>query len=205
MFIRYTLLADGTSDGVLLPIIRWAVESNFPDLELAGEWAGDGIPPARSGLLKRVSAAAAFYACDVLFVHRDAERDGYALRRKQLEGELAGIAQTWIPVIPVRMSEAWLLGNPRAIRSAAGNPNGDAKLKLPVKREWESRPDPKEDLFKSLHAAADLPKRRAINEGQCRRRVAELTTDYSHLRGLPSFDAFEADVIRVFNDIKAKA
>ncbi|WP_070108235.1 hypothetical protein [Burkholderia plantarii] len=205
MFIRYTLLADGTSDGVLLPIIRWVIETNFTDIELEGELAGRGIPPLGEGLLKRVRAAAELYGCDVLFVHRDAERDGYPLRRQQLERDLEAFDRGWIPIIPVRMSEAWLFGSEQAIRTAAGNPNGNSRLTVPAKGRWESRPDPKAELFKLLDTAADLSKRRTINKGRCRLRVAELTTDYSHLRGLPSFDAFEADVVRVFNDIKAKA
>ncbi|QPQ82404.1 hypothetical protein I6H08_13890 [Burkholderia gladioli] len=205
MFIRYTLLADGSSDGVLLPIIRWVIESNFPEIEMEGQLAGPGIPPAKAGLPKRAQAATALYECDVLFVHRDAERDGYALRRVQLDEELAALRQSWVAVIPVRMTEAWLLGNERAIRTAAGNPNGNTRLTIPLRQRWETLPDPKADLFRLLHTAANRPKRRPINEGQCRMRVAELTTDYSHLRELPSFDAFEADVIRVFNEIRDDA
>lgn len=205
MFIRYTLLADGSSDGVLLPIIRWVIETHFPDIEVGAELAGRGIPPPRSGLLKRVHAATVLYACDVLFVHRDAERDGYALRRAQLDRELGDIAQIWIPVIPVRMTEAWLLGSELAIRTAAGNPRGKAALAIPPRHRWEDRPDPKADLFGLLRTAADRSKRRPINEGHCRFRVAELTTDYSHLRNLPSFDAFESDVIRIFSEILEKA
>jgi hypothetical protein len=108
--IRYTLLADGRSDQSLLPIIQWAIEQNFPDLSLQAQFAVDGIPPASAGLLKRARAAAALYAGDVLFVHRDAERDGYDARLAELEAALLDAAIVYVPVIPVRMTEAWLLG-----------------------------------------------------------------------------------------------
>jgi hypothetical protein len=36
-----------------------------------------------------------------------------------------------IPVVPVRMTEAWLLADEFAIRSAPGNPNGTQSLDLP--------------------------------------------------------------------------
>ncbi|WP_152615514.1 hypothetical protein [Burkholderia pseudomallei] len=197
-FIRYTLLADGSSDAVLLPIIRWVIDQNFPNLITMEEFARDGLPPPNRGLRRRVVAAQALYGCDVLFVHRDAERDGYETRRRQLDEELGDIDDIWVPIIPVRMTEAWLLGNEAAIRRAAENPNGRVPLAIPPLARWETLPDPKETLFQLLRVAADRPARRPINEGRCRSRVAELTSEFSHLRLLPSFQAFEADVVQTF-------
>ncbi|HDR9471442.1 hypothetical protein [Burkholderia multivorans] len=197
-FVRYTLLADGSSDSALLPIIQWVIEQNFPGLATIPEFARNGIPAPSEGLRRRVDAALGLYACDVLFVHRDAERDDPNDRRAQIANELGDLETAWIPVIPVRMTEAWLLGDERAIRKAAENPNGKIGLAIPPRARWETLPDPKKELFRLLHLAADRPARRAINEGQCRHRVAALTADFSHLRALPSFQAFEEDVTRVF-------
>ncbi|WP_338638957.1 hypothetical protein [Burkholderia pyrrocinia] len=197
-FIRYTLLGDGSSDAVLLPIIRWVIDQNFPDLTTVGEFARSGLPPAAAGLQARIAKAKVLYDYDVLFVHRDAERDGYDLRRRQLTNELANLTDCWVPIIPVRMTEAWLFGSEAALRRAAENPNGNVALNIPPQNRWELLPDPKDELFKILHRASNRPPRRAINEGLCRSRVAELTSDFAHLRPLQSFSAFEADVIATF-------
>ncbi|MBR8189798.1 hypothetical protein KDW82_12090 [Burkholderia vietnamiensis] len=197
-FIRYTLLGDGSSDAVLLPIIRWVIDQNFPELTTVGEFARNGLPPVSEGLRARVAKAKVLYDYDVLFVHRDAERDGYDLRRRQLMEELADLTDRWIPVIPVRMTEAWLFGNEAALRRSAENPNGNISLDIPHPNRWECLPDPKEELFRILRKASNRSTRRAINEGQCRSRVSELTPDFTHLRPLQSFSAFEADVIAIF-------
>lgn len=48
-----------------------------------------------------------------------------------------------VPVIPGRMTEAWLRLDEAAIRRVAGNPNGRTKLGLPKLHEVESVADPK--------------------------------------------------------------
>ena len=92
------------------------------------------------------------------------------------------------------IGEAWLLSDEHAIRSAAGNPNGRAELGIPGKREWERNKNPKQILFDALKAASELNARalKKFSPDRQRLRVAELTTDFSGLRGLASFDQFEA-------------
>lgn len=199
--IRYTLLADGRSDSSLIPIIQWVIESNFANLATQSAFALEGIPPPARGLRARVDAALALYACDILFVHRDAERDRHAARHDEVQNDLRDLIHTWIPVIPVRMTEAWLLGDEAAIRRAAGNPNGRVALRIPAPARWEALPDPKENLFALLRTAAELPARRRIDEPRARARVAQLTRDFAHLRGLDSFRRFEADTIQTFTRI----
>ena len=203
--IRYTLLADGTSDQSLLPIIEWVIEQHFPDLRLQSAFAFDRMPPISAGLRKRAEAAAALYGGDVLFVHRDAERDGYDVRLAELDAALLDIEMIYVPVIPVRMTEAWLLGDESAIRRAAENPRGRVALQLPATGRWESLPDPKATLFDALHRAADRPARRPIDEHRCRSRVADLTVNgFAHLRALDSFCHFEREVIRVFSPLNGR-
>ncbi|WEY38276.1 hypothetical protein [Paraburkholderia sp. SUR17] len=199
--VRYTLLADGRSDSGLLPIIQWVIETNFTDIATQPAFAMEGIPNPSQGLRRRVDAALALYACDVLFVHRDAEREPYDVRRRELESQLGSTATTWVPVIPVRMTEAWLLGDEAAIRRAADNPRGRVPLQIPPHARWEALPDPKEVLFDLLRTAADRPARRPIDERRCRSRVADLTDGFEHLRNLDSFRRFEADVIKTFATI----
>ena len=79
------------------------------------------------------------YPCDLLFVHRDAEKESYDFRRQQVEAAVDGGHH--VPVIPVRMSEAWLLHEEAAIRRGSGNPVGRTALELPQPKDVEALVD----------------------------------------------------------------
>jgi hypothetical protein len=82
---------------------------------------------------------------DVLVVHRDAEAQTVDHRLAEIQAALEDVALQWylIPVIPVRMTEAWLLLDESAIRVVAGRPTGIDPLNLPSVWSVESEPDPK--------------------------------------------------------------
>lgn len=65
-----------------------------------------------------------------------------------------------MPVVPVRMTEAWLLFDQLSIRAAAGNPRGVEELNLPKLDTIENIPDPKATLYKALTLASGLSTRR---------------------------------------------
>ena len=137
------------------------------------------------------------YPCDLLFVHRDAEKEP---RKSRVEEIANAVIKDGIPphvaVVPVRMQESWLLCDERAIRVAAGNPNGAAKLHLPKRATIERIADPKEMVFKLLRTASGRQGRKLqrFNVEFARTQICEQMTDFSLLRGLPSFMAFETDV-----------
>jgi hypothetical protein len=100
-----------------------------------------------------------------------------------------------VPVVPVRMTEAWLLIDEKAIREAADNPNGSVALDLPALDRLERTPNPKSTLEKVLETASEKTGRRL---DQFRRdlnhrkhRVVQFIRDFSPLRRLPAFSAFE--------------
>lgn len=204
MPFRYTLLADGTSDAALLRVIDWMLTQHagrFPMLDVvSSDFAAPSDRPSggdESPLRNRVRDAA---ACDLLFVHRDAERDTRANRLAEIqEAVLDNGFPAWVPVVPVRMTEAWLLIDPAAIREAAGNPNGSTSLQLPAVRRLEDVPDPKQLLFDCLSAACGLNGRRLRkfqrDLPELRSRVAAAISDFSPLRNLGAFRALEADTI----------
>lgn len=66
---------------------------------------------------------------DVVFIHRDAENmSPDARHREVIEGFSSfGLAAGIVPVVPVRMTEAWLLLDGAEIRRIAGRPNGRAQ------------------------------------------------------------------------------
>ncbi len=110
---------------------------------------------------------------------------------------------TWscfVPVVPVRMTEAWLLIDEGAIRRAASNPNGTQELELPAIARLEDLSDPKTALHDMLLKASEKRGRR-LDQFRKRipsavHRVAELITDFRPLRQLDAFRAFEAALVR---------
>ena len=96
------------------------------------------------------------------------------------------------------MLEAWLLFDERAIRQAAGNPNGTAPLNLPPLNKVEDRPDPKSELWAALQIASELKGRRLkkFNSAQAFWRIVDFLEDFSPLRQLPAYLAFESAVSR---------
>lgn len=199
--LRYTLVVDGSSDAVLRSIIDWTISQYRPDLGLLGEiatWSGEG----GRALTARVPAAVRLYPCDLLIVHRDAEGASPAQRLAEIVDAVAHLDLPWIPVIPVRMTEAWLLSDEAAIRSAAENARGQVQLNLPKKKSWENIKDPKQILFDALLTASEKSARarKKVNPARQRAQVAARTTDFSGLRGLPSFDMFELEIEKFIKD-----
>jgi hypothetical protein len=190
-----TLLADGSSDVCLAPIIEWTVRQNAPDLGFRLEIACQHLPPLRDGLRSRIIAALKFFPCHILLVHRDAEAVPRAARVAEIVRESNGIAVPGlIPIVPVRMSEAWLLSDIAAIRRAANNPNGNDEVDLGS--DWEALTDPKDTLFRALRCATGLGARRRerFDVNRARIRVAQLTEHFGRLRNIESFREFEQDL-----------
>lgn len=201
--LTFTLVTDGSSDDVLLYMLTWLLRVNGVTMALQPVWADtrQAHLPHPATLTDRLRVALDLYPCDLLFVHRDAEREPRSHRVAEIQRALELLpAQTQPPqavcVVPVRMQEAWLLFDEAAIKYAAGNGAFRGSLDLPPLRELESLPDPKTTLYDALRRASNLRGRRlhTFPVSQRARRVAELIDDFSPLRALPAFSALERDV-----------
>ncbi len=194
--ITATLVTDGSSDRLLAPLIEllFSAHTELPYQVNCAE----GLPPLSSGIRARIDSALELFPCDFLFVHRDAEGVDAAVRQREIEADWLNSQQTatLICVIPVRMTEAWLIANAKPIRSAVGNPTGSIALGLPAIKDIESLPNPKEILFAALKAASGrgASRKRRFNPHQFRHRVGELTDDLEPLRKLSSFRHLETQV-----------
>ena len=191
-----TLVTDGSSDKLLAPLIELLFDTHT---ELAYQVnCAEGLPPVSSGLRARIDSALSLFPCDFLFVHRDAEGVAATVRQQEIEMSWSGSTQaaTLICVVPVRMTEAWLVANEKPIRLAVGNPNGTESLGLPAVKNIESLPDPKFVLFEALKVATEwnASRKRKFNPHQYRHRVSELTDDLEPLRKLSSFRHLEEQV-----------
>ena len=94
-----------------------------------------------------------------------------------------------VAVVPVRMTEAWLLLDEETLRKVAGRPRSTVHLNLPPPSQLEACPDPKSVLREVLDLASGLAGRRLrrFRErfGENRRSLAMA------LRQLPSWQALE--------------
>lgn len=196
--IRYTLLSDGSSDKMLMPIIEWLLYQHCPGIAVKPEWADLGrlrCPPKL--LSERIFVTLDLYPCDILFVHRDAERESYEMRHAEISRELDRLdAPPAICVIPVRMLEAWFLFDELAIRKAAGNPHGRNPLNLPNVNSLENLPDPKDILFNLIRDLSGLSSVRLkkLNLHQCAFHVSKFIDDFSPLRFITAFRLLESEL-----------
>ena len=193
-----TLVSEGSSDRALLPIIDFLLGVHCLSAYQSPQHARD-LPSPSSGLVARIQAALHNFPCDLLVIHRDADLVPASERLTEIRRALSEIAMppAHVCVVPVRMTEAWLLVDEDAIRSASGNPNGRNDIKLPAMNRIEQLPDPKTVLRALLEEASNMPRRRRIDFNGARQRVSELM-QYEKLRQLPSFQLFEAETAQFF-------
>lgn len=202
--MKYTLIGDGSSDKALMPVINWLINDLFPELPVSGtfaEFRHMRNPPAKNDIKGQVEYASYYYPFDILIYHRDAEdrsEDIIGIRKEEILGELDDetLLEKTVCVVPVVMTEAWLLIDRTAIKKAAGNRNFAGELALPAVQTLELKSNPKSILQDLLRTARDTNKRdlAKFNVNQAVHLVAEYTTDFSALRQLRSFNEFEKDL-----------
>lgn len=202
--LRYTLVCDGSSDAALLPIITWTLRANGVDQAIQPAWADlRSVPNLKpKSLTDRLRAAMDYYPCDLLLIHRDAENRRRTERVHEIQSALAELARDRegdlpaVCIVPVRMTEAWLLFDEAAIKRAAGNKHYSRSLSLPPLKQIEQETDPKAILHDRLKQASGLTGRRlkTFSAGKRVHRLAGLIEDYAPLRALTAFNAFENDL-----------
>lgn len=172
-------LAEGSSDhGITLHIERIAFECDV-EIRLT-------VPPTEllrtrdksvAGKLSALSMLGGDY--DLVFVHRDADGAGRDLRVAEIGAAMSEVmpGTPFVPIVPVRMTEAWLVLDEKIIRQVSGNPNGRVHLDMPSAREAERIADPKSLLKELLATASETTGRRrqAMNSAffHNRRRLLE--------------------------------
>lgn len=199
--LRFTLVAEGTSDRVLIPILRWMLLRHHPNFEWMGQTADlHELPKPPRTLPGKIATAADLFPADVIFIHRDSDRENPSARRQEISDAILSLpaspARHWVPVIPVRMTEAWLLVSENALRGASGNPNGRNPLQFPAFRDLEKIPDPKSILQGLLIEASGLcgRRRKKINLSTQRARIPDFIEDWETLLSLPSAKRLDDEI-----------
>lgn len=190
MRIDVSLCCDGPSDRLLLPLVVWSIQQLRLDLE------PQSYGPCRNNqgtLRNRIQRTLSDFPCDLLVIHRDAENEEPELRQDEIASAVQALQlpQVHVPIVPVRMTEAWLLLDEDAIRRAAGNPNGRVNLGLPPPHRLESLHDPKSLLKEKLLLATGLNSRRRPNFdfNAARQRIVDVM-NYHLLRELNAYQEF---------------
>jgi len=183
--LTYCLVADGGTDRLLEPIIDWSIQRLDPDVQIDG----------RSFAKRRGSLEAFFDRYDpdgmMTFVHRDAE--GLPLTQRLQEFDVLD-QNAMVPVVPVRMSEAWILFDEDAISAAGGR--AIQPFSVPSVSRLEEISDPKAHLDDLLLRAAESPTGRRLKKFNreivnLRIEVARRIRDFTPLDGLSAFRAFQ--------------
>lgn len=134
------------------------------------------------------------FPAELLLVHRDSEGESLDERLDEIQQALSRTEQRYVAVVPVRMTEAWLLHDEAAIRRASGNPNGTKRLQLPAIRRVEREADPKQVLRAALLDASELSGLRRHKKDRdfatMRVRTAELISDFAPLEACAAFATF---------------
>ncbi len=195
---------------MILRAIEWAIRKELKEISVQSEWADlRRLPNKPESLAARIHAASILYPADTLFVHRDAEKERLDVRRAEIQAAVNSLTEniSYIAVIPIRMSEAWLLIDEHAIRMAANNPNGAMSLGLPKLSSIESIPDPKNSLYELLILASDVKgnrrkKKFKVDIARYVHLVAEQISDYSPLEHLSAFKALQGELKSVLDTLR---
>lgn len=163
MSLRAVLLVDGPSDLPMAGHLERLCATHHREVQITA------IDPRHlGGVGRKVEDRLRFILNqdadpDLVFVHRDAEAVAPEQRVAEVmdAAQSAGVATTdVVPIIPVRMTEAWLLLDEAEIRRVAGRPSASGDLGLPRPRTVESVADPKTLLREVLLKAGNPSGRR---------------------------------------------
>lgn len=147
----------------------------------------------------------------VLAIHTDADTDTFEERFKnkilpaqiKLESMDGEICKLLTPIIPVRMTEAWMLADKQLLKDEIGTAKSDSELG--INRNPETFANPKEIIQNAIRIAMqDYPRRRS------RLRISDLysiigdklsTEVLSKLESYRNFQTAVRNAYRVFNYI----
>lgn len=190
--VNFILLCEGSSDQDLVAHLQTLLVRN-------GATEAIGTADYRKGTveekLRRVLSEGS--SVDVVFVHRDADSRKHAHRHDEVANQAAAAQFTMpcIGIVPVQMTEAWLLTDESAIRAVAGRPGGKVQLGLPAIGRIETTHNPKDVLRIALATASEASGRRLDREKRLfsarRRTLVQRLDPDGRVAQLPSWQRLE--------------
>ncbi len=195
-------IGEGTSDRPLVDVVAdllldhgIEVRITAPDLTQLSSRVGHATD-------QKIAAAMRLFegTPDLLVVHRDADAAGPEVRRREVVDATSVHASdvSLVPIVPVRMTESWLLFDEMAIRQVAGNPRSRDRLDLRRPRDAEGEANPKDLLRAALVAASATTGRRRETVikrfPEHRRQLLERLDRSGPVTELPAFQRLVDDV-----------
>ena len=208
MTIRFLLVCEGSSDAALVEHIRRLLVEY-------GQSDPQGMYWANGRLLTDKIRAGLHYVgdCDLLLVHRDADafEDTPSAGPQKRYDEIGDAVSdsdysgAWVGMVPVQMTEAWLLLDEAEIRRVAGRPWGEEPLGLPSPSRVENDSDPKLRLERALTIASGATgrrlKRRQRDLPRVRNQLLENLPVEGFLEQLPSWVRFRDDLQKALHEL----
>lgn len=208
MTVRALFLGDGPSDAPLGSHVAQLARRHGVDVDVVSPDLRRLDPPPGLRVADRISAVFSFDdAFDLVIVHRDAEAQAPADRAAEICAAVASVRPSLrsVPVVPIRMTEAWLLVDETEIRRVAGRPTGAEPLNLPAIHDIEHVPDPKSVLRRALDVASGARGRRLRafqrDFGTYRRLLLESLDHAGPVATLSAWQTLEQAVESVVNEL----
>ncbi|UYG07542.1 hypothetical protein [Halomonas sp. M4R1S46] len=130
--INFILTCEGTSDANLVEHLKNLLIQRGAD-EVSGQHADLSIlrkPPGGSVREKLNAINELYPEANVVFIHRDADNQGAEERANEIKEQSENFPKTTIPLIPVKITETWLLADKEKITEITGvEPNNIPPLK----------------------------------------------------------------------------
>ena len=201
MIRRAVFLADGSSDEPLSEHLEQLCAVRGVEVRITTPNLGRLPNPPGRKVADRLRAVLDLgSAPDIVFVHRDAEKQNPCRRHREIARAVALMDSSlpFIAVVPVRMTEAWLLVDEQRIRDVAGRSSSSISLGLPALLQIEDHPNPKALLKNALDAASGLQGRRLRQFqrrfGENRRNLLQGLDVYGPVRRLSAWQALESSL-----------
>ncbi|GAA4689248.1 DUF4276 family protein [Promicromonospora umidemergens] len=200
--LTFFFLCEGTSDEALVEHLETLILREGVSEAL-------GIPRSGSApVLEKLKALRdEDNTFDFVLVHRDADGRDPSPRIAEIQSALKESGLPGCPVVPVQMTEAWLLVDEQAIRDAVGRPSGREPMSLPNLNGIERTHDPKAVLKAALLAATGTSgrkHRRAVTQWSTNRRILLQRLDVDGpVRQLESWQRLEQDLSVAVRELMA--
>ncbi len=200
------LYAEGRSDARFLqPLLQRActqmcLTQGHQPVEVSDVIDLQDLPTTRGQPREQRIAAAARDARDawsVLFIHADADSDEQRALAERVQPARALLEAEWgaqsVAVVPVRMTEAWVLADSQAVRSAFGTTRSFQELGLAEANAHgaDNLTNPKATLEAAFRASRG--KRRATSVSPYLGLIGE-TSSFDQLRRLAAYRRTEAEL-----------
>lgn len=163
--VRFLFVGEGSSDNALTDhlerccILAGADEASSvaPDLSRLPKHIGHTVTAKLRAALQLEPAV------DFVFLHRDADSRDPEPRHDEIYRAVQEVAATpsYVAIVPVQETEAWLLLDESEIRMVAENPSGSFALSTPAPKATERIADSKSHLTEMiLNASGETGRRR---------------------------------------------